>query len=498
MKKIIQLFIAGLPVWCTAQQIPDALRYAQTDVSGDARFGAMSGAFGALGGNISAIGINPAGSAVFTKSDVEATLTSYNRSNKSNYFGQNDKAHENTFDLNSAGGVYVLENDDENSKWKKLTLAVDYENTRSLDDNWLASGVNTNHSIADYFLNYANGAASPLGLLQSSYYEDLNYADAQAFLGYQGYVINPVGNGSDNTAYVSNVPAGTYRQEYAFASTGFNGKLAFNIGTQFTDRFYFGLNLNSHFSDYTQSSIFYENNNNAPASGVQSVEFDNDLHTTGTGFSFQLGTIFKATKSLRLGLTYDSPTWYKFTDEIQQRLGSTHVDPDSNVVVSTLVDPQVVVTYAPYSLHVPGKWTGSAAYVFGTEGLLSIDCSLKDYSAMKFRPTGDFDGVNSEMKNQLDANAFEVRAGAEKRYKQWSFRGGYRWEESPYRDGTMGDLNGFSAGLGYSFGDMKIDLAYAHASQTVRQGIFTPAFNDAPEVKRVTNNVSVSVSLDLE
>jgi hypothetical protein len=434
----------------------------------------------------------------FHNHEVAATLTSYNVANKSDYYGQNEKAHDNTFDLNSAGGVYVIPNDDSASKWKKLTLAVDYENIRNLDDDRYAAGSNPNHSIADYFLHYANGAASPLGYLQNSYYEDLGYADAQAFLGYQGYVIYPVAENPDNTGYVSNVPAGTYQQQFAMASTGFNGKLAFNVGAQFTDRLYFGLNLNSHFSDYTQSSVFYEENGNDAASGLQRVEFDNDLHTTGTGFSFQLGAIFKATQALRLGLTYDSPTWYKFTDEIRQRVLSDHFDADANAVISTLVDPQVTVTFAPYSLHVPGKWTGSAAYVFGKEGLISIDCALKNYSAAKFRPTGDFDMVNQDMKNQLDANAFEIRAGAEKRYKQWSFRGGYRWEESPYRNNTMGDLNGFSAGLGYNFGGMKVDFAFAHASQMIRQGIFTPAFNDAPQVQRIANNVSVSVLLDLE
>ena len=51
-----------------AQDINDALRYANAEVQGSARFRALSGAFGALGGDLSAISINPAGSAIFIKS----------------------------------------------------------------------------------------------------------------------------------------------------------------------------------------------------------------------------------------------------------------------------------------------------------------------------------------------------------------------------------------------------------------------------------------------
>ena len=38
----------------------------QEDLSGNARFEAMSGAFGGLGGNLSSLHINPAGAAVFS------------------------------------------------------------------------------------------------------------------------------------------------------------------------------------------------------------------------------------------------------------------------------------------------------------------------------------------------------------------------------------------------------------------------------------------------
>ena len=66
MKKYIFLLFAGFTFSFTqSQEIPDAIRYSQDNLSGTARFRAMGGAFGALGGDLSSINVNPAGSSVF-------------------------------------------------------------------------------------------------------------------------------------------------------------------------------------------------------------------------------------------------------------------------------------------------------------------------------------------------------------------------------------------------------------------------------------------------
>ena len=65
------------------------------------------------------------------------------------------------------------------------------------------------------------------------------------------------------------------------------------------------------------------------------------------------------------------------------------------------------------------------------------------------------------MGNML-TTASEVRLGTEYKIKKVSLRAGYRWEQSPYKDGkTIGDLTGYSGGLGFNFGTTKLDLAYA-------------------------------------
>ena len=499
MKKILLTLLTGFSISITSgQEISDAVRFAQENLNGTARFRAMSGAFGALGGDLSAINVNPAGSAIYSNNQAGLTLSSYNTQNKSDYFGTHTTDNDYTFDLNQAGFVFVFKNNEEKNDWRKITLSVNYDNANNLDNTAFSAGINPTNSVANYFLGYANqNGGVALSTLQNYYYEELGYADAQAFLGYNAYLINPLADEGSNTAYVTNVPSGTYQQENSFVSTGYNGKLSFNAAASYKDRLYFGLNINSHFTDYRQATSFYEQNANDPTAGVQRLRFNNELYTYGSGFSFQLGTIFKATEALRLGVSYQSPTWYQLNDELQQNISSVWVDADSQQSTTTLVDPNVVMVYDQYKLQTPGKWTGSAAYVFGKSSLISIDYSFKDYGNTQFGPENDFINTNRDLSAAL-STASEIRIGAEHRIKQWSIRAGYRMDQSPYKNNDiMGDLNSVSGGLGYNFGHIKTDLSYTYAKRDTQQPFFSQGFTDAPKISSVNNNVSLTVLFEL-
>ena len=525
MKKYIFLLALSFSVSIVqSQEISDAMRYTQDNLNGTARFRAMSGAFGALGGDLSSLNVNPAGSAVFTNNQMTLTLSNFDTKNKSNYFGTTASEKNNSFDLNQAGAVFIFNNKNSNSTWKKISLGVNYENISNFDNGIFSAGTNPINSIGDYFLSYSNnsnnGAPVPqefvntnsgesisdlysfLGSnLPNNQYPNLNgFAAQQAFLGYQGFVIDAVDQTS-NSPYTSNVPkGGSYYQENSIYSTGYNGKLSFNAATSFKDQLYIGLNLNSHFTDFHKSSTFYEDNDTPLTSDytVSRLSFENDLYTYGTGFSFQLGAIAKITNEIRLGLAYESSTWYTLNDELSQRLNvvssATNAE-DTNDVVN----PQVVNIYEPYKLQTPSKLTGSFAYVFGKSGLISIDYAVKDYSNTKFKPVTDpyFIELNSDMNSILDTTG-ELRIGAEYKIEALSLRAGYRYEQSPYKNSvTIGDLTGYSAGIGYSFGSTKVDLAYSYAKRNSQQGFFNKGFTDGASIDAINNNISLTLAFEL-
>ncbi len=305
---------------------------------------------------------------------------------------------------------------------------------KSLDNSLFSAGTNPTNSIGNYFLYYANANSLwpgiSLNTLQNAYFEDVSFEDQQALLGYQSYIIDPVDeNDPGNSVYFSNIPAGgNYYQVNEVVSTGYNGKLSINASAQYTDKLSIGINLNSHFTDYRQSSSFYESNDNPqnadPQRTITNLRFNNELYTYGTGFSFQLGAIFKPINQLRFGLAYESPTWYRLNDETSQSIGVSgyglQPTPDTTLFSNAGFNPNVTLIYEPYNLQTPGKWTGSFAYVFGKKGLISFDYAIKDYSKTQFRPNRDFPQTNEQMENVLDV-ANEFRVGAEFKIMKFSF-----------------------------------------------------------------------------
>lgn len=481
----------------------DAVRYSTDNLTGSARFRAMSGAFGAVGGDVSAMNVNPAGSAIFNYNTGTASLSNYSTSNESDYFGTKNRTNTNAFDLNQIGAVFVFSNANEDAVMNKFTLGFNYENTNSFYNKMNARGTNPTNSIDQYFLRNANGIGNEGGIylstLQNAYFDELNFMDQQAYLGYNAYIFDPVTTDGNNSAYTSNVPnTGNYYHENYTSTRGYNGKMALNFATQIKQRFYLGANINFHFTDYVKTTSLYEDNNNPSETGLQAIRFDNERYTYGGGFSLNLGGIVKITEQLRAGVAYESPTWYRLQDEITQRISSFCPECDANNISNDtfVTDPGITFVFDDYTIKTPSKWTGSLAYVFGKNGLVSVDYSIKDFSKTEFR-NARYELINEELSNTM-TTAGELRVGAEYRIKNFSLRGGYRFMESPYKNGrTMGDLTSYTGGIGYSFANSRIDLAYAWLQRKSDAPLLTSGFTDAARVTSTNNNVTLSYTIDL-
>ena len=273
----------------------------------------------------------------------------------------------------------------------------------------------------------------------------------------------------------------------------------FNVSGQYQDWLSVGVNLNSHFTDYRQSTIFTEKNSNPNIAldRVKSIQFSNDIYTYGTGFSFQLGAIAKLQNDFRVGLAYQSPTWYELNDELTQSvqtIQSSTAFTDDNF---TNIDPKVVNVYEPYQLQSPSKITGSLSKIFGKKGLISLDISSKNYNLVSFGPKGDFEIRNNDIVTSLK-RTLDYRIGGEYRIKNWSLRGGYQFEQSPYKNKkVVGDLFGVSTGLGYNWGDTRLDVSYAYAKRNSQQQFFGRGLTDYSTTTAINNNVTMTLVFEL-
>ncbi|RZT00089.1 OmpP1/FadL family transporter [Aquimarina brevivitae] len=465
MKKIV-FFIGVLFVSITnAQDISDALRYADQNIQGTARFRAMGGAFGALGGDLSAIQINPAGSAVFLNSQLSVTLAGAGYGSDIYYGNGINTQTGSNLNFNQLGAVFVYGDASGSSPINKFTLTLAYDQTSDNEFQFTAFG-NTSTSIDSYFLNQAQGV--PLDLLERRSGESISdlysflgetegYAVQQAYLGYESFILEADDpSDPDNTSYFSNIGSGSFYQEYAYQSTGLNGKFSVNGAAQINNDFYLGLNLNSHFINYDRVTDFFEANTNA-GSNINEVLFTNRLSTRGAGFSAQVGAIAKVSDLIRLGFAVESPTWYTIEEETTQDL-ETFSEVDGVAVVA----PDVINIFPEYQLRTPASYTASIAFLFGRQGLISLDYKYKDYTTTKF--SSDFGNDYTDLNNSIVSTYKEtstIRLGGEWRNENWSFRGGYVYEESPFKNELLrSDRTGISFGLGYNWGKYKLDFAY--------------------------------------
>ena len=499
MRSVLTFIVGLVCLGATAQSIEDVVRIGTEDLQGTARFQAMGGAFGALGGDLSAIGINPAGSAVFSHSQFAISGTAFNRDNSA-LFGATTQLTESNFaDINQAGGVFVFDSNDE-GPWKKIALAFNYDIVSNFDNDLFASGTTT-EGLDQYFLNFAQGTPFQNILLQDGEFiedgylrigEQFGFGAQQAFLGYFGGLIDPSDpNNLDNTAYVSNAQYSTLNQRFEQLTNGNNSKFTANLSGQYEENLFIGAGLNFHSVLFERVTRLDESGFDT-ASPIQTTFFDNFLRTEGTGFSFSAGAIAKLNDNIRVGGSYQSPTWYRFTDDVAQRVNSDLADANID-----LIDFGVLNLFEAYRIRIPSKLTGSLAVIFGKNGLLSFDYSYQDMSQAQLGPTGDpvFAQENDFISNQLGAvNTFRV--GGEYRIEQFSLRGGYRFEESPYEDGTLvGDLEGYSGGIGYDFGGSKLDLAVNRTERDTNEFIFSSGLDSNALVSRTNTNVSLTYTL---
>ena len=393
--------------------------FSQESINGTARFNAMSGAFGALGGDLSSIETNPAGAAVFFKSEFAMSLNIRNTETSSSFYGTNELIENDYTNLSQAGGVFVF-NTRNNSNWSNLALAFNYSIVNDFEGLWLASG---------------NSGFAPI--------TDL-------------YDYDPV-------VYINS--DGQYFENY---TDGKNSKYSFTLASQYNDNLYVGVSINTYDIEYYQSAYIeeYNNDGNGNTFDVSQIQ---ELLTYGDGYSFNIGFISKPSNNIRLGLAYQSPVWYTLAEDF--------VEYDVIIYendINTIEDFSGTNGF-DYKLRTPSKLTGSFAYIFEKQGLISIDYIHKNYSNIKLS-NANFTEENIAFNNDLESVG-ELRIGTEWRFDNLSIRGGYHVEKSPYKNALdSDDIDGFSFGAGYKFRGGKLDFSYQKYSNTSSYN-FYPQYN---------------------
>ena len=479
MKRVACLFISAFFLAggvAYAQGEMDAYKMSQTDLNGTARYLGMSGAFGALGGDISSMSTNPAGLGIYRSSEVVTTISLSSAKTNSDWNGMSVDKSKTRFNFDNIAyvGYFPTGNDEGIVGWN---IGLSYNRVKDFNRSYRMNGAQA-YSVADYVAD----------LLYGTDKNDLRYGDKNydpyfdssiswlGILGFDaGFVDNYAGNNKEYHSAFGHEKDGEWLNyspqnvNLLVNEKGSIGQYNISFATNISDRFFLGATVAITDLDYTLSTEYTED-----FTQNSQLRLDNGLSTDGTGYAFNIGAIVRPVDFLRVGVAYNSPTWYKMTDYFHGTAGTTINNQDWNT--QNTPDYQS----GDYRLRTPDRWIFSIAGV-GQNFLISADYELTNYKRMVLNDVnGDELQTTEDIKKDFGMSG-TLKVGAE--YKitpQFSVRAGTLWRTSPMKDhlkdgipplnekgeyytqavGVVGTIpnytvdkgtNSYSVGLGYRF-----------------------------------------------
>jgi hypothetical protein len=452
MKKsflVLILSIASLVGW--SQNETDVLRYSTTDVFGSARFESMAGSFGALGADFSAIQINPAGMARFSSSHFSFSMTNTFVSTNGLYNGVVTNERNNNIKPGVIGVVFTSDASSENRGTLYRQLSLGYTRLKSFDFQQRYEGQNF-YSLLDVFANMGYGIDP----------EDIYfYRPFTTGLAYDVYALDY----NDNTfEYESRLTAGDMYHNRAINTSGGMGDFHLGYSENYMNQLYYGGSIGIRRIRYNEA--YNHNERLLDTTGVSLREFDYmyTQETAGTGFNLKLGMIYLPVDHIRLGVSFESPTFTRFNDTWSADMTARH---DFGTLS---IDPQFLFegNYS-YRIRTPMKLRSSFAYIFNYQGAINIDFEYVDMKGGRLSPSMEtFDGYsfmieNNEVQTQ-HRSILNTRIGFEYMIlRDFFIRGGYALLPQPYKK-SVGNITipnqTFAAGFGWKINNFNLDVGY--------------------------------------
>jgi hypothetical protein len=492
MKKLVYTISILLIASCTfAQDLTDALKYSNYKISGTARSAAMGNAFGALGGDFTSLGINPAGAAVYRSGEFTFTPSIGKTNIDGTYLGNVSNDSRYNVSINNLGYVTTIPTgENSESGLVSVSFGLGFNRLGSFSMNSIAEGANANHSLLKYFTDNANSPFT-VGNDLDPYYEQLAWKADLIYDEGNGVYQNDITNAGYNQSQRKTTDRRGYINEYLVS-----------FAANFNHKFYIGATLGIHDVYFKENADLYEYDEKNIIPYFNDFNFNTYLKTTGSGFNFKIGAIYKPTEQLRFGVAVHSPTFYKFNDLYDSGMESSITYSDGVTVVSPLYKPDEQGVY-DYEIETPLRTILSAAYVIGKSGLISVDYEIVDYSTAKLKNGSD--GYNYYEENKAIKNAYKLvgnlHLGGEFRVnKNFSLRAGYEYFPSMYKSsyGSVSNPNAqtsystISGGFGYRQGNFFFDAALKRAMNEEFLKLYPGAANMA-QYETAQNNVIFTI-----
>jgi len=478
IKMKTKLFIAVLFAACKlyAQEPTDALRYSWLTQSGTARNQAIGGAGGSLGGEFSTMFINPAGIGFYKTAEFVFTPSYSIQKYKSTYRDVLTSAPQNNFNIGATGILFSVP-DYNGSKTKNFTIGLGVNRAADFNSNIFYKGTNNQSSYSEKYLEELvnNNVTDP-----NKAANDFPFGSSLAF---NTYVIDTTAAADGTVSGYRSLatPQTGVNQENRIESSGGITDIALAGAVNLKEKWFIGASLTVPVLNYERESIFTESDATSnTTNNFNYFEVNETLHTKGYGVNAKVGVIYKPVEYVRLGLAFQSPTFYELTDKYTTTITSDVEGYGGGDQVKTQ-SSNFFTNDAPgefkYNLSTPWKVMASASYVFREvenvkrqRAFITADVEYINYKAASFsvleeeNNAGDksyFKELNGTIDNEYKS-AFNFRAGGELKFNTIMLRLGGAYYSNPYKNDKAGRTK-LSGGLGYRNKGIFIDLTYVYS-----------------------------------
>ena len=421
MKKSIITIAVALVGAATAfaQTADDACLFSQAFYQGTAKALGMGNAMGAVGGDMTAVNINPAGMGIYRSNEFTASLNLLDNHHVSCYYGSDVSANKWRLSIPNVG--YVGTKQKSNFRTLRFTQwGIGLTRINDYNMHTFARGVNPTSSRIDNYLARIDGYADDE--LQAYFPYDIYPA-------WQTYLID-LYEDEQGLYYSSPVPQGNIWQSQDDDFKGRSEEWTFAGSANFAERLFLGLSVNLTHIKREGTRVFEESRTEATETDFNRWSFSEDIASSGMGVNAKVGFIWHANRWLRLGGAFHTPTAYAFDESWQ-----TETESEISYIQRKYISEK---SSYEYTFVKPLKWVGSAAFVVGQRGMISLDAEYTNFGKARFSADDyNYDDVNADIK-AVYGKTFNLRIGSEWRIADSYLRVGAGYYGSPFGFGKDG------------------------------------------------------------
>ncbi len=511
--------------------------YMPTDLIGSARYVGMGGALGALGADISAGSANPAALGLYRRSDAALSFSVLTQGEKPDLNA--DMTHLSFDQMGFVVSVPIM-----GKAVKFVNFGANYQkranfNNAFIADNMQVGGLSQTQQMADILNN-------------------TQYSTPLADLMYKACLVNPVYirdgqnnvqmDAEGNPMYDHYEGVGADWNNYDRVTEGGIAGYDFNVSMNIKDRVYLGFTLGVNDVDYYSYSTYREfgtvSDGTIVIPDVENYSLYNTRHVSGYGVNVKMGAIVRPVENspFRIGFAVETPTFYHLETSSSYSIDSPMYEDGNYEIVmdqdweGNFVYDNYLPDYDLASLHLkintPWKVRVSLGHTIGKymalgaeyeyanygktkQGYDDVDYDAWGYSYGSTVHDPDMDAIHKSTLRGSHSFKFGMEMNLT---DQIAFRLGYNYYSSMFRKNATldqtgespafgyqtttdymnkGDVNIFTAGLGWHSRHFYADVAYKYRMQSGDFYAFDDTYLDGQltpiDVKLDTHQVFFSI-----